>query len=181
MRMRRREKEITDRKLIESIIHRATVCRIGLCDQGTPYVVPVSFGYKDNCLYFHSADEGRKIDVLKRNNRVCFEVDIDVEWVPSETPCKWSVKYLSVIGFGQASFVHDLQEKRKALNIIIEHYSGRSYEYPEKTLAKVTIIKAEIDTMTGKRSGYWTRQETVSVGRNNMANGQSIVRAAAAE
>lgn len=152
--MRRREKEITDRKLIESIIHKAAVCRIGLCDQGTPYVVPLSFGYKDNCLYFHSAGEGRKIDVLKRNNHVCFEVDIDVECVPSETPCKWSVKYLSVIGFGYASFVKGLQEKKEALNIIMDHYSGRSYQYPEEALAKVTIIKVEIDTMTGKRSGY---------------------------
>ena len=151
--MRTREKEITDRSLIESIIQRASVCRIGLCDQGTPYVVPVSFGYKDNCLYFHSAGEGRKVDVLKQNNRVCFEVDIDLEMVPSDTPCKWTVKYLSVIGFGKASFVDDLQEKREALNIIMEHYSGRSYEYPEDALAKVAIIKVRIASMTGKQSG----------------------------
>jgi nitroimidazol reductase NimA-like FMN-containing flavoprotein (pyridoxamine 5'-phosphate oxidase superfamily) len=151
--MRRREKEITDQSVIESIIQRATVCRIGLCDRGTPYVVPVSFGYEGHCLYFHSAGEGRKVDVLKKNKRVCFEVDIDVELVPAETACKWSVKYLSVIGFGEASFVDNLQEKQEALNIIMEHYSACSYEYPEETLAKVAVIKVEIDTMSGKQSG----------------------------
>ena len=154
--MRRPEKEITDRSVIESIIQKAIVCRIGLCDRGMPYVVPVSFGYKDNCLYFHSADEGRKVEVLKENNRVCFEVEIDVELVPAETACKWSVKYLSVIGFGRASFVADLPEKREALNVIMEHYSGRSYAYPEETLAKVAIIKVQIDTMSGKQSGIPT-------------------------
>jgi nitroimidazol reductase NimA-like FMN-containing flavoprotein (pyridoxamine 5'-phosphate oxidase superfamily) len=151
--MRRREKEITDQSVIESILQRATVCRIGLCDRGTPYVVPVNFGYEDHRLYFHSAGEGRKVDVLKENNRVCFEVDIDVELLPAETACQWSVKYLSVIGFGEASFVDDLQEKQEALNIIMEHYAGRSYEYPEQTLAKVAVIKVEIDTMSGKQSG----------------------------
>jgi nitroimidazol reductase NimA-like FMN-containing flavoprotein (pyridoxamine 5'-phosphate oxidase superfamily) len=151
--VRRREKEITKKSLIESILQRAAVCRIGLCDQGTPYVVPVHFGYKDNCLYFHSATEGRKVDVLKQNNRVCFEVDLDVKLVPSDAPCKWSVQYLSVIGFGKASFVDDLQEKREALNVIMEHYSGRSYEYRDDALNDVAIIKVEIDSMTGKQSG----------------------------
>jgi len=152
--MRRREQEITDKSVIESILERATVCRIGLCDQDTPYVVPVVFGYKDNRLYFHSAREGKKIAILKRNNRVCFEVDIAQELVPSEAPCKWSVKYLSVIGFGKAFFVNGAREKREALNIIMEHYSRRSYEYPAEAIAEVTIIRVEIDTMTGKQSGY---------------------------
>jgi nitroimidazol reductase NimA-like FMN-containing flavoprotein (pyridoxamine 5'-phosphate oxidase superfamily) len=151
--MRRREQEITDQSVIESILQRATVCRIGLCDRGTPYVVPVNFGYKDQRLYFHSAGEGRKADVLRKNNRVCFEVDIDVELLPAETACKWSVKYLSVIGFGEASFIDSLQEKQEALNIIMEHYSGRSYEYTEEALAEVAVIKVEIDTMSGKQSG----------------------------
>ena len=148
--MRRREKEITDRSLIESIIQRASVCRIGLCDQGTPYVVPVSFGYKDNCLYFHSAGEGRKVDVLKQNNRVCFEVDIDLEMVPSDTPCKWTVKYLSVIGFGKAFFIDDPEEKRLALDAIMRQYSDQVYEYPEDTVEKTGVVRIEIESMTAK-------------------------------
>ncbi len=150
--MRRREKEITDRTVIETILERARVCRIGLCDRGTPYVVPVCFGYKDGCLYFHSAKAGRKIGILRKNDRVCFEADIDVELLPGDSPCQWSVQYMSVIGFGRASFVDDLQEKAEGLNIIMEHYANRTFEYPEKALAEVTIIKVRVDTMTGKRS-----------------------------
>ena len=75
--MRRGEREIKDRKEIEAIIERANVCRIGLSDGKMPYVIPMDFGYKDNCLYFHCAREGKKIDIIKRNNSACFEMDID--------------------------------------------------------------------------------------------------------
>jgi nitroimidazol reductase NimA-like FMN-containing flavoprotein (pyridoxamine 5'-phosphate oxidase superfamily) len=152
--MRRKEQEITDKSVIESIMERGKVCRIGLCDSGNPYVVPVAFGYRDHCLYFHSAREGRKIDVLKQNNRVCVEVDIDVQFMPSEPPCSWRVKYLSVIGFGRASFVETAQEKREALDVIMGHYSGQSCQYADEAVAKVAIIKVEFDAITGKRSGY---------------------------
>jgi nitroimidazol reductase NimA-like FMN-containing flavoprotein (pyridoxamine 5'-phosphate oxidase superfamily) len=150
--MRRREKEITARTVIETILERARVCRIGLCDRGTPYVVPVCFRYKDGCLYFHSAKAGRKIGILRQNDRVCFEADIDVQLLPGDSPCQWSVRYVSVIGFGRASFVDDVQEKAEGLNIIMEHYAGRHFEYPEEALAEVAIIKVQVDTMTGKRS-----------------------------
>ncbi len=152
--MGRKDKEIKDKEVIESIIKRATVCRIGLCENNVPYIVPLVFGYKDNCLYFHSAPEGRKIDTIKRNNNVCFELDVDCELVKSETACSWDMKYYSVIGFGKAFFVDDPEEKRKALNIIMEHYSGNPHEYPTNEINKVAIIKVKIDSMTGKKSGY---------------------------
>ncbi len=153
--MRRKDKEIKDTEVIESIIKRATVCRIALSENNVPYIVPLSFGYKDNCLYFHSAPEGRKIDIIKQNNNVCFELDIDCELVKKpEDPCSWNMKYHSVIGFGKAFFVGELEEKREALNIIVGHYSDDSYEYPVNEVNKVAIIKVEIESMTGKRSGY---------------------------
>jgi len=151
--MRRKDKEIKDKNVIESIIKRATVCRIALSESNVPYIVPLSFGYKDNCLYFHSAPQGRKIDIIKQNNNVSFELDIDCELVKKqEDPCSWSMKYSSVIGFGKAFFIEDSAEKRKALNIIVGHYSDNSYEYPVNEINKVAIIKLEIDSMTGKRS-----------------------------
>jgi uncharacterized protein len=76
--MRRAEKEITNRGEIDSILSKATVCRIGFYDQRTPYIVPMNFGYSDNCLYLHSAPQGKKIELLKRNPLVCFEVEHDV-------------------------------------------------------------------------------------------------------
>ena len=66
VKVRRKDKEIKDKEVIESIIKRATVCRIALSENNVPYIVPLSFGYKDNCLYFHSAPEGRKIDIIKQ-------------------------------------------------------------------------------------------------------------------
>jgi nitroimidazol reductase NimA-like FMN-containing flavoprotein (pyridoxamine 5'-phosphate oxidase superfamily) len=145
---------ISDRATIESIIGSASVCRIALSDGGQPYVVPVCFGYADNTLYFHSAPRGRKLDVLRENNAVCFEFDVDHEIVRSEDACKWSMKYRSVVGFGRAFLVEDLEGKRRALDVIMSHYGGKPYAYPEATLRKTAVVRVEIHSMTGKTSGY---------------------------
>jgi len=153
--MRRQDREIKDEELMESIIRRAPVCRIGLSEDNVPYIVPLNFGYKDNFLYFHSAKEGKKIDMIRKNNNVCFEVDIEHKLVQGENPCDWSMKYYSVIGFGKAFLVEDYEEKRGALDIISEHYAGKSsFKYPEKTVNNIAIIKVKIEGMTGKKSGY---------------------------
>ena len=152
--MRREDKEIKDKNEMESIVKRATVCRVALSENDVPYVVPVNFGYKDDCLYFHSAPKGKKIEIIKQNNNVCFEVDIDQEVVETGTPCNWDMKYRSVIGSGKAFLVDALEEKRRALNIIVEHYSGDPDEYPESAVRDLAIIKIEIESMTGKKSGY---------------------------
>jgi len=68
--LRRKEKEIIDKKEIESIIERATVGRIGMSENNLPYVIPVNFGYKNNFLYFHSGSVGKKIDIIKKNNKI---------------------------------------------------------------------------------------------------------------
>jgi nitroimidazol reductase NimA-like FMN-containing flavoprotein (pyridoxamine 5'-phosphate oxidase superfamily) len=152
--MRRKDKAIQDRDEIEGIIHSSLVCRLALSDDNRPYVVPLSFGYRDDTLYFHSAAEGRKVEILKKNSTVCFEFDVDHEVVEGEKACKWSMKYRSVIGFGKASFVDDPEEKRKGLDAILEHYSGDLLEVPEAALENIVVIKVEIESMTGKQSGY---------------------------
>ncbi len=151
--MRREDKEIKDIKEIESIIKKSNVCRIALSENNSPYIVPVCFGYKDNCLYFHSANAGKKIDIIRENNKICFEFDNYSGLMLSENPCDWDIKYLSVIGYGKASIIDDFDEKIKALNIITEHYSDSSYEFQQKFIDAVTIIKVEIENITGKRSG----------------------------
>ena len=70
--IRRKDKEITDSREIEAVIEKATVCRLGLVDRGEPYIVPVNFGYERNAIYFHSALEGRKVELIKRNNSSTF-------------------------------------------------------------------------------------------------------------
>ena len=152
--MRRKDKEIRDSQEIAAIIKRAMVCRIGLSDNDVPYIVPMNYGYVNNHLYLHSATQGKKIEIIKQNNRVCFEMDIDHELVKSETPCQWTTKYRSVIGSGQAFFVDDPTEKAMALNSIRQHYSSPPCQFPAVKMKKVTIIRVEIESMTGKKSGY---------------------------
>ena len=152
--MRRKEQEITDRAAIKSIIARSTVCRLALSEDDRPYIVPLCFGYEDNALYFHTAREGKKIGILKKNNRVCFEVDCDHELVTDETACKWSMKYRSVVGFGKAFVKDDPESKHKALDIVMRHYGGRSSDYSAAIMEKMLVIKVEIESMTGKYSGW---------------------------
>jgi len=150
--MRRSEKEITDESAIEAIINASLVCRLALSDGDQPYIVPLSFGYQDKTLYFHSALEGKKIDILKKNNRICFEFDVNTEIIEAEKACKWGMKYQSVIGFGKAVLVENIQEKQKALNIIMNHYSDRNFQFPDKAIEKIAVIKIKIESMTGKHS-----------------------------
>lgn len=152
--MLREDKCIKDKHEIENIINRALVCRIGLCDNGIPYVVPVNFAYSNNILYIHSANNGRKIDIIKKNNNVSFEIDIDTELVKKEDPCKCTMKYRSVIGFGKAYIINEKEKKRKALNIMVKRYLGKNYVFSDKELDSVTVIKIIIEKITGKKSEY---------------------------
>jgi len=151
--MRRKDKEITDRARIESIIRRSKVCRLAMVDENRPYMVPLCFGYKDNFLYFHSARNGKKIDVLEKNDAVCFEFDVDSEPIKADNACEWGMKYESVIGFGTASFIDDLEAKREAMDIIVQQYLDGTYTYSDAKLNNICIIKVEIIHMTGKQSG----------------------------
>jgi hypothetical protein len=152
--MRRKDREITDRAAIEAILRRATVCRIGLVGKDGPYVVPMSFGYDAGRLYLHSAREGRKIDLLREDPRVCFEVDLDVDVVRKENPCQWSLRYRSVVGFGRAVLVEDPEEKRRGLEVILRHHGGDPSALHERSLDGVSLIRIEIREMMGKQSGY---------------------------
>ena len=152
--MRRKDRQICDTEAMEAILRRATVCRIAMCDGDSPYIVAVNFGYADNRLYFHSATEGRKLDILARNSRVCFEADVDVELVPAEAPCGWTARYRSVMGFGRAFVVSDAEEKACALNLIVTQCGGKPGEYSAAALAEVAIVRIEVDQMTGKQAGH---------------------------
>ena len=154
--MRREENAINDVKEIEEILQKAEVCRLGLAVDNTPYVVPVNFGYDaaGNCIYIHCAKEGRKLDMIKRNNTVCFEMDVDMEISGREnTACNWSTTYRSVIGYGNAFIIEDFEEKKTALDFIMKQYSSEtSFEYTKKSVDNVGIIKIAITHLSGKKS-----------------------------
>jgi nitroimidazol reductase NimA-like FMN-containing flavoprotein (pyridoxamine 5'-phosphate oxidase superfamily) len=151
--MRRKDKEITDMAEIRDIMEKARFCRIAMCYENKPYVVSINFGIANNILYVHSAPEGKKIDILKMNNNVCIEMDIDNEIVVANRPCASTAKFRSVIAFGKASFIDDIEKKKEALNIILNHYSDEGpYEFRERQLNRIVIIKIELDEITGKKS-----------------------------
>jgi uncharacterized protein len=153
--VRKTEYEIKDRAEIDAILNAAQVCRIALADGNMPYIVPVNFGYKDNCLYFHCALEGKKLDIIRRNNNVCFEADADVQIIPvAGKVCNWNTRYRSVIGFGKAFILADWQEKAAALNVVTAHYGAAPYAFTEKELERVGIVKVAISNMTGKKARY---------------------------
>ena len=152
--MRRADKKIKDNRQIDEIIQKANCCRIALVDGIYPYIVPVNFAASNNHLYFHSAKEGRKIDILRKNNSICFEMDIEGEIVNGQKACSWGMKYVSVIGFGQAFFIEDNAGKKKALDLLMEKYAGKSgFSYADEELDKIIVIDVKIDTVSGKQSG----------------------------
>jgi len=144
-------RKITDIEEIEGIINKATVCHLGLVDGDEPYVVPVSFGYERGALYFHGNLKGRKIALIKKNNRVCFEMETDVSVKEAEQPCDWGIKYLSVIGVGRAYILENDEQKSHALNLITERYTGSILSFPKSEMDKTLIVKIDIESMTGKQ------------------------------
>jgi uncharacterized protein len=153
--MRRKEREITKITDIESIILKSDVCRIALANENMPYIVTMNFGYspgKPPILYFHCAREGRKLEMMRQNNFVCFEMDTDHCIQKGEKGCDWGMNYSSVVGYGRISIVEDNAERITGLNSIMDHYGGYGfYSYDEKVLSGTTILKLEISEMSGKR------------------------------
>jgi len=152
--MRRKDKEIVDKATIDKIMNEAEVIRVAMVDEDNPYLVAMNYAFFDGCIYMHSAKEGRKIDILKRKNNVAFQMDTGVELVIKETACSCGAKYMSVFGTGKALFVEDKNEKVTALDAIMTKYTGRKgFEYPEVALEKTLVIKVEVESVTGKKSG----------------------------
>jgi nitroimidazol reductase NimA-like FMN-containing flavoprotein (pyridoxamine 5'-phosphate oxidase superfamily) len=149
--VRRKDKEISDFSEIEQIMKKATVCCLGLIDRGEAYVVPVNFGYERNTIYFHSALEGRKVDLMKRSNRVGFAVYNDITIVESpRSNC--TVKYRSVLGSGLTYIVEDKEDKIHGLKAIMRQCAGNEYGFAEDRVEKTLVVRIEIENMTGKRS-----------------------------
>jgi len=153
--MRRKDKEITDRKIINEIIAGAKYCHLALSDGDSPYIVPLNFGRRGNSIYFHSALTGRKLDIMRKNNKVCVLFEVDQEIVDKgKNACRWSTKYRSVMGFGRASIIEDDPGKREGLAILMSQYYNGSIELNDKSVSECLIIRVDIDYFTGKSSGY---------------------------
>ncbi len=153
--MRRKDREITDFKKIMEIIDRCDCCRVGFCDEGQVYIVPLNFGYSEEngklTFYFHGAKEGRKIDLIGKAPKVGFEMDTHHKLNEGERACDYSYRFQSVIGNGVISMIEDLEEKKQALHLVMKHATGKApWEYDEAMLQVTAAFKLEVEALSCK-------------------------------
>jgi len=110
-------------------------------------------GYKDNTIYLHSSRKGTKINLIKQNKNVCFEVDTFYETLPSDEPCSYYMKYQSVVGYGTATILEDEKEIKEGLKIIIDRYHNKEYSIDDLDLKRVAVIRIDIDDLHGRQYG----------------------------
>lgn len=152
--MRRKDYELLDQNKFDEIIKRAMYAHVGMCEGDAPYVIPIGFGYENKHIYVHCASEGYKTTILKKNPQVCVTFDsLSSVKLGGTRPCASSLFYESVICFGKAFFVDSFEEKKKALSLIIEKYAPQdTRDMTEIQINRVTIIRIDIQRMTGKTS-----------------------------
>jgi nitroimidazol reductase NimA-like FMN-containing flavoprotein (pyridoxamine 5'-phosphate oxidase superfamily) len=178
--MRKANKEIRDREVIEALLAACPVGRIATSGpDGWPMVKPVNFVYRNGRIHFHTAKEGEKIDHIRRDNRVCFEADQPIAYVRGSrgNPCTAEYLYRSVIVKGRATIVEDEGERLEALSALMAKYQpegGYGAFLPGK-LAVTGIVRIDIETMTGKQDlGKEQHQEAVQETLSK-GTGRSIV------
>ena len=152
--MTKRERQITDEAQIGKILDTASVLHLGLAVDNEPYVVPMNYGYTKEdgklVLYLHSATRGKKLDMIRSNPRVFFEMDCDLTPFEGEKPCQYGLSYSSVMGWGSAQIVEDVQEKMKAMSVLMKTQTGRDFSFDEKLVSIVAVIRIDVEAYTAK-------------------------------
>ncbi len=146
----------TEKEHIESIIRASDICYVGMADtDGTPYVLPMNFGYKDGVVYLHSAREGRSISIIERNSKVCitFSTDHELVFQHPQVACSYRMRSKSVMGWGNVLFEEEFDKKVEALHIIMKQYSDKEFKYSDPAVKNVKIWKVHLDAVTCKEFG----------------------------
>ena len=152
--MTKRERQVTDPEQIRYILDTAKVLHLGLAVDNEPYVVPMNYGYtmEDGklVLYLHSAVRGKKLDMLRANPRVFFEVDCDLMPFEGQMPCQYGLVYSSVMGRGTAHIVEDVEEKKKAMTILMKTQTGKDFSFEDRLVSIVAVIRIDVAEYTAK-------------------------------
>jgi nitroimidazol reductase NimA-like FMN-containing flavoprotein (pyridoxamine 5'-phosphate oxidase superfamily) len=152
--MTRRERQVTDEQQIRHILDTAKVLRLGLSVQDEPYVVPMNYGYTmENgtlTLYLHSALRGKKLDMMRANPRVFFELDCDHVPFEGDVGCKYGLSYSSIMGRGTACILEDTGEKQKALSLLMKTQVDKDFSFSEKMDSVVAVIRIDVAEYTAK-------------------------------
>jgi len=125
-------------------------------ESGNPYVFPLNFGFRDNVIYMHGAHQGKKIDILKKNPRVCinFSTDKILRYQNEQVACSWTMRYRSVLCYGTVEFIEDPDEKRIALDAIMAQYSDWQFTYNPPSIREVNCWKVNVSKIEGRIYGY---------------------------
>ena len=152
-----KNRQIISKPEQEAIIRKCQSCNVAMVDpEGKPYVIPMNFGFDGEYVYFHGSAAGKKVDVLRKNRAVCisFSTDHELRYVNEEVACSWSMRYRSVLVYGEAEFVDDSEEKIKCLDIIMGHYADRRFEYNAPAIREVMVFRVKVEKMEGRVYGY---------------------------
>lgn len=154
--MRRKEREVVDNAIIDEIISQCQYCRLGFNDSGKVYIVPMNYGFVHNdnkrIFYFHSAQTGRKIDLIKQNGQAGFELDTSYQLLSAKEAFQHSAKYQSIIGHGKVHIITDEKEKVQAMQIIMNHLTHKNdWNFPTNMMNTVTLFKLEVEELTCKQ------------------------------
>lgn len=152
--MRRRDREITEFDEIVKVIEKCEVCRLALNDGEYPYILPLNFGMElidgKITFYFHGAQEGKKYELIQRNNKASFEMDCATRLVTILEDGNCTMEYESVIGQGTVEIVPD-DQKERALDILMKHYHKEDFPYNKAVIPITKVFKMTVERCTGKR------------------------------
>lgn len=153
--MRRGDREIRDFSEMVEVIRKCDVCRIALNDNGYPYIIPLNFGMKVEgeqiTLYFHGAEEGKKYELIRQDNRASFEMDCSHKLVADREACRCTMGYESVVGRGRIEIVSD-EEKQEALCVLMRQYHEEEFPFKKEVADRTTVMKLVVEEVTGKRN-----------------------------
>lgn len=156
--MRRREREVTEEETIREILEKSKVIHLGLADGERPYVVPMNYGYILSegklTFYLHGATEGYKYEVIRKNPKASFSIECDIEPFTGRTACQYGTSYASVLGWGSAILVEDVEEKIRALSILMKTQTGEDFTFNEKLVSIVNVIRIDVTEYYAKRRPF---------------------------
>ena len=150
----RRELEVTDREKIVRILDTCQIVHVAMVDAGMPYLVPLNYGYtlEDDqlVLYMHGGLHGRKIDVMRKNPNVFFEMNCEVEPFDGNMACQYGTSYSSIMGTGVVEILDDVEAKKEGLTLFMKSQTGRDFEFTDKMVSAVNVMKITVKEFTAK-------------------------------
>ena len=152
--MTKREYKITDEAQIRRILDTAKVLRLGLAVDNEPHIIPLNYGYTMEegklTFYLHSAVKGNKLELMKKNPNVCFELDCDYRPFEGVLPCQYGLGYSAVSGRGRVTIVEDVQEKMDAMSVLMKTQAGKDFTFNERLVSIVSVIRLDVSEYTAK-------------------------------